>query len=527
MRLLKFMKGEVTTRHDLQEAQKYAGGDKGKQSDQDLEKRREKYARARLRDLKDEEEYLSRLNLVKIQTNWRNILRKTKVKELKQQIEVLEQNHDRQVDRKNALIEMLYKDVEEAEEQYRLALRSHLQSVDELLALQKMRVSELEEEFMEDVKELQNEYEQELKEIREIHGEEMQEIRDIINTMRKRSEKLDEELRQMFTTDQEAIKTKSSELFNLMMNNMKKQIRAHKAEYEREMNMHTEAVLEKMKHFKDLKEADAEGANEIRAQKAKIRYLEQSLSKWRAKLVNNIRECEERNSALKAEKESIQEHFKQLKKKMTRFRESERRRLTALVKATDQARKKLESRVGVANRVIKTSELCRRLETEQERVLPFGPVPQEEQESTEYLSSDILEDDQEEQEKEKPEQEELEEPDQTKEREEIQIKLGDIGDGEWEMLHRFYRRYNKAMLDKTALGKEKEHLEEENAQLQQLLKQYLDGISVNREVLEQNNPLLVIDQMQGTTRTEQRQRTNTTPIIEAAHTNTAQQATRQ
>ena len=60
-------------------------------------------------------------------------------------------------------------------------------------------------------------------------------------------------------------------------------------------------------------------------------------------------------------------------------------------------------------------------------------------------------------------------------------------------LEKFWKRYNKVFLDKASLEKEKLMLSMENAQLRLLLKQYLDGISVNDEVLSHNNPLLVIN----------------------------------
>lgn len=49
------------------------------------------------------------------------------------------------------------------------------------------------------------------------------------------------------------------------------------------------------------------------------------------------------------------------------------------------------------------------------------------------------------------------------------------------------------MLDKILMKNKKNYLNEENARLKAILKQYLDGISVNAEILEQINPLLVVN----------------------------------
>jgi len=64
---------------------------------------------------------------------------------------------------------------------------------------------------------------------------------------------------------------------------------------------------------------------------------------------------------------------------------------------------------------------------------------------------------------------------------------------EFKMLDNFYKRYNKVHLDKLAIEKQKATLEKENLFFKNLLKQYLDGVSVNDDVINQNNPLLVVN----------------------------------
>lgn len=61
-------------------------------------------------------------------------------------------------------------------------------------------------------------------------------------------------------------------------------------------------------------------------------------------------------------------------------------------------------------------------------------------------------------------------------------------------LERFWQRYNKVRLEQLSLEQSKEALLQDNLKLRQLLKQYLDGISVNDEVLSQINPLMIVNQ---------------------------------
>ena len=64
---------------------------------------------------------------------------------------------------------------------------------------------------------------------------------------------------------------------------------------------------------------------------------------------------------------------------------------------------------------------------------------------------------------------------------------------EFSYLNNFYKRYNKVLLDKLSIQKQKESLQNDNVLLKSLLKQYLDGISLNDDVLKNNNPLFVVN----------------------------------
>ncbi len=50
-------------------------------------------------------------------------------------IEIYSQNHEREVDSKDAVMQMLDRDLEEAEEQYQTALRNYMIHVDRLMEL--------------------------------------------------------------------------------------------------------------------------------------------------------------------------------------------------------------------------------------------------------------------------------------------------------------------------------------------------------------------------------------------------------
>merc|ERR1719230_1390455 len=122
-----------------------------------------------LKDQIKKEMFNSKFNMSKIQESWLKIMRSAKTKQLKKQVEIISQNHERDVDRKDAILQMLDRDLDEAEEQHQVAVRSHLLSVDRLLEIQQNRLLALEEEFRRDVATLTEEFRLEREQIMDKH----------------------------------------------------------------------------------------------------------------------------------------------------------------------------------------------------------------------------------------------------------------------------------------------------------------------------------------------------------------------
>ncbi|KFV63992.1 Coiled-coil domain-containing protein 65, partial [Dryobates pubescens] len=112
-------------------------------------------------------------------------------------------------------------------------------------------------------------------------------------------------------------------------------------------------------------------------------------------------------------------------------------------------------------RVLRLAEMCRRLQTEEEKVLPFycSSLAEAEQQDAQRV---------------------LEETPTEPLAQALQDYVG---------LELFWQRFNKAKLEVQALGWEQEALRKRNQQLRELLGQYLAGISGKQEVPGEPNPL--------------------------------------
>ena len=92
---------------------------------------------------------------------------------------------------------------------------------------------------------------------------------------------------------------------------------------------------------------------------------------WRTKISTNSREWEERNRLLRVEKDIMSRHYQNLKAEMCRFRTAEINRLKQLCTNSDNCIHDLEGKIKLASRILRLSELNRKMETEQEKVTPF------------------------------------------------------------------------------------------------------------------------------------------------------------
>ncbi|NXY54633.1 DRC2 protein, partial [Callaeas wilsoni] len=112
-------------------------------------------------------------------------------------------------------------------------------------------------------------------------------------------------------------------------------------------------------------------------------------------------------------------------------------------------------------RILRLAEMCRRLETEEEKVLPFYPSSLAEWEQQDARRV-------------------LEETPSEPLAQAMQDYAG---------LERFWQRFNKAKLEEKALERVRAALANRNQHLRELLQQYLEGAALSQKVPRDPHPL--------------------------------------
>lgn len=445
-------------------------------------------ARSELRARMMTEAKNSNVNSLKIQNQWRKIMRLAKAESLKKDVEILSQNHERDVDRKDAILQMLDRDLEEAEDQFQMALRTHLQNLDTLIQLHDGRLYALEKNFQTELKTMQNDFHLEKDNMLAKFRQEKKELTAVIETIESDENERDAEAKHSFEQLREEIRNKNLEEINMLRISLDAQIEELEQHFETAHLNYLQQTAQRTHDFKELTQNDQRLTHEIEQKKKKIDNLQMSIQQWRAKIRQLNRETEERNRLLLEEKHSIQKHYQQLKQRIQAYRSTQNQRLLQLSQSANSCKTMLKSKLDLASRVLQMAELARKMETEQEQVLPF-------------VSDDGAE--------ELPPSSKRNASSKKKEKNDKEKEPSTLQSSVWappcavypenrfvvaeDRMTNFHRKYNKALLDTIAIEKERQRLSEENAQLQDLITQFINGTRVSDAILSGDNPLFVVN----------------------------------
>jgi dynein regulatory complex subunit 2 len=444
---------------------------------------------SRLREIVQEEKEMSRTVAGTIEARWMKFLRECKQRELVAGIEVMRRTFEATLDRKDAASKALFEQLDVAEEQCRHAFRSHMDVVNSLLELHATRSSELEAELENNVVELKHDFEQERTELELKHRIEMDDLRLILDNIAAEAEMLDKKLQEETSEGHETAAEKMEEEKRQMEANLNKVEDELRSELDSRYKNFMSTAQANMKEYTEKSKEDQETTERIAAQLKKIEKLQSSVSSWRTSIARNAKEWEARNASIQAERDATLAHLKSLKDKMQRWRQRQATALADLVKEANATEESLQATSKRAEKLLRLVELCKPLETAREQVLSHEAnitTASVEAETKRRMAA--------------------EDGGEVSFGEPESNSTTPPANEQWQLMDRFWVKHNKVVLDNAALSQERVLLEQENKSLQEVLKQYLNDVTVSDEVMRQNNPLL-------------RTRTAVPNVVQAANAN--------
>ncbi|TVK90489.1 Coiled-coil domain-containing protein 65 [Bagarius yarrelli] len=443
-----------------------------------------------LKDKLQKEERNSKINLHKLNQQWRSNLRQTKAAELREDFAILSQTFERVVDCKDNVIKLLVSDLNEAEQQSTMAHRAHLQHLDHLLEIQKSRLGALESNWNIGVKELGSEFNTEREQILKHHQQDTEYLEAVTFALEQRYSGIYNEARQDYQSSRDDILNQDIEDKHALRMQMEGTVDELWQQFQQEQQKYTEATEDRQIAFDSLRATDQRNSQESEVQMRHMQKLQGNINALRSHLSSSQRENESYARSLQVECEEVTQQVQHLRAKLCSVQAADRTRLANHTLYIHNIIKRLHDIIGEGETVIRLTDVCQKLETEQEKVLPFytSSLNAEELSQERAHAKEVMS-------------------------EELAQTMMDYTD-----LEKFWQRYNKVLLERLCFEREKKVLGWENQQLRILLKKYLDGISVSDEILQQQNSLLMLSSPSLHTSPASETQTYTRKtVIEAAH----------
>ena len=263
-----------------------------RQQEEQLNRDAEQEKRAHLKHKFEEEMQYSRINRMKLLNDWRVIMRIAKIDEIRKYLTLYMQIFERDLDDKDAILQMLDRDISEAEDHYNIALTNHFIHIRQLVSLQDSRVKGLFKEFEGDVKNLENEYNDEFAEIKKQFEQEQNDILRMLNNItesyNKKIAKLNQDFQELKNSQiqkinevyshlQEAIKKAGTDVHNKFSNEMN-DIR-QKSDEKNKKDLEDIESLNDLEKLVNLKQKKLEKkSEELKQLKVKIKQNNEQLS---------------------------------------------------------------------------------------------------------------------------------------------------------------------------------------------------------------------------------------------------------
>ncbi|XP_027002073.2 dynein regulatory complex subunit 2-like [Tachysurus fulvidraco] len=414
------------------------------------------------------------INLHKLNHQWRLNLRKARAEELHDDFAKLSQTFETLVACKDKVIKLLLSDLSEAEQQSALAHRAHLQCLDHFLEIQKSRLAALESHWNTSVKELSTDYSTEREKLLKLHQKESEYLNAENQALKQRYDEIYSEAKQDYEYTRDYNKIQYAGMKHAVESKVTEQQQRLLEEQEKYTNDNDKENNEVFDLQEAIQKIDMNGKH--------IHKLQNTISALRSHLSSSQWKNEASISGHHEDYEPLKQEIRHLRAKLSSSQAAEKTQLANHTIYSNDTINKLQGIIQESETLLHLAVVCRKLEMEQEKVLPFYTLS---------LNAEEL----------------------SQEKAHAVETMMDYTD-----LEKFWKRYNKIVLERLCLERKKNEVGLENQHLRSLLKQYLDGVSVSDEILEQENSLLMLSRLSPqASPASKTQRRKHKPVIEAAH----------
>ncbi|XP_039956989.1 dynein regulatory complex subunit 2 [Bactrocera tryoni] len=403
------------------------------------------------------EEAFSRLNMAKINQEWRSILRQVKVQELRKDMVELQKFFQERLDRKDAIIKRLLNDIDIAEDMYSTLQQSHMEIINKMIGIQQQRMQFFKDTYEQNKTAVLEEYSHDFSEFQEKRLKALDQLECVKYQLEDESEKRAMEREERHLQQLDDLKSE----MQLYIENITK---SGEEKLERLWQEYQDVLAGYMRHtesfyseYMDLKERDQESANTIRDHYHQIERASDQLAHLKLVYADTLENNEVKVVYFVKLRDDLQQRLSESKANFESEMKADEERFKLMSVVSYNVLKHLKGIAAEGETLLQLALVCRKNETEREQLLPLGlpplPKPMFEETQTEAEVEEIM-------------------------RSEQPSKLEEYAFANWMLMENFWRRVNNARVDVVCMKQQKKKLETENAQLKAQLQELLINLNL-------------------------------------------------
>ncbi|XP_053670885.1 dynein regulatory complex subunit 2 [Anopheles nili] len=405
------------------------------------------------------EDAFARLNLAKINQEWRSVLRNIKCKELKEEVEAVEKTCTECIENKNAVIKRLLCDLDESEDLYSTMLHAHMERVEKIIRIHNDRVNFLMELYELDKREIIENYQREMELYKSKKFELQKDLECVFYGLaeKARTDRIRNEEEHMLKKDE----LKNSMILKLEMITKEREREMERLwkEFQRVLNLYLRNTEEYRNEYNTLRDQDSSDTKNIQDHYAEVARLSDQIADLRLKLATLREEHEFNMKQMQKSKAELALRVQNLKQDMELGTRLDQEQLKTLAVYSNAAIKHLQGMLKKVKSIYQIASFCKKYETESEDLLPFVRRPgSSELQPLPALDRALVPSN----------------GDGTT-MESFKREVFDTAD----LFEGFWMRFNKARIDVACLREEKQQLIEQNEHLKAHLKDYLVTVNMN------------------------------------------------
>ncbi|XP_067633347.1 dynein regulatory complex subunit 2 [Eurosta solidaginis] len=406
------------------------------------------------------EEAFCRLNMAKINQEWRSILRQVKVQELRKEMEELQIFFQERLDRKDRIIKRLLNDIDIAEDMYSTLQQSHMEMVNKIIGIQQQRMHFFKESYEQNKGAVLGEYQEDFTYFQEERRQALKRLESVKYQLDDGNEKHSREREERHLNRLDKLKSEMQLYIENITQNGETKLERLWQEYQDVLAgymSHTETFYAE---YIELRERDEESTNLIRNHCHQIERASDQLAHLKLIYDDTLDQNEVGYVYFLKLRDDLKHRTSECKANFESELKRDEARFKLMSVLSYNVLKHLKSIACEGETLLQLALVCRKHETEREKLLPLGLPP---------LGKPMLTEDQ-----------SAEGEETLKDLEQPSKHLNEnTSFANWLLMENFWRRVNNARVDVICLRQQKKSLQMENIRLKAELQEHLINLNIS------------------------------------------------